>query len=85
MTAALTRALGVPVAWETVSPDEYRALGFPGADDIGNMFQFGAEFEEVWAGARDVARTRHLYPGLQSFETWLERNASRIPLSAGVA
>jgi uncharacterized protein YbjT (DUF2867 family) len=82
---ALTRSLAVTVAYDPISPAAYRASGFSGADDIANMFQFGAEFEDVWCGPRDVARTRQLYPGLQSFDAWLAGNASRIPLSAAVA
>jgi uncharacterized protein YbjT (DUF2867 family) len=85
MAAALTRALGAAVAFDPISLAAYRALGFPGADDIANMFQFGVEFEDVWGGPRDAARTRQLHPGLQSFDAWLHRNASRIPLTAAAA
>jgi uncharacterized protein YbjT (DUF2867 family) len=85
MAAALTRALGVSVAYNPMTPAECRAAGFPGADDIGNMFQFGAEFEDVWNGPRDVEATRRLHPGLQSFDAWLARNAKHIPLPAVAA
>ena len=39
---ALTRALGKEVRYNDVPPDVFRSFGFPGADDIGNMFQFTA-------------------------------------------
>jgi len=80
MAAALSKALGVEVAYNAISPDEYRKLGFPGAEDLGNMFQFKRDFEEVYCGARDPAFSRSLNPDLQTFETWLERNKDRIPL-----
>ena len=80
MAAALSEALGVPVRYDTVSADAYRALGFPGADDLGNMFQFKRDFNGYFCGARDVARSRALHPSLQSFATWLENNKGRIPL-----
>lgn len=80
MAAALSRATGETVGYNAVSPDAYRAAGFPGADDLGNMFQFKAEFQDVWCGPRSVAGTRELHPGLQSFDDWLERNAARIPV-----
>ena len=58
----------------------YRSFGFPGADDLGNMFQFYDEFEKVCNDMRDVARSRSFHPGLQSFDQWLAKHANKIPL-----
>lgn len=80
MAAALSAALGLEVAYNAVSPDAYRAAGFPGADDLGNMFQFKADFEDRYRGPRDVDATRALHPGLQTFAVWLERKGAQIPL-----
>ena len=80
MAAALTRALGREVRYNEVSPETYRALGFPGADDLGNMFQFKRDFQEAFCGPRDPAIARSLNPDLQTFDAWLSRNAGRIPL-----
>jgi uncharacterized protein YbjT (DUF2867 family) len=80
MAASLTRALGVTVAYNAVHPDAYRGFGFPGADDLGNMFQFKAEFEEEYCGHRPIALSRRLNPELQTFDQWLAVNAQRIPL-----
>jgi uncharacterized protein YbjT (DUF2867 family) len=80
MAAALTKALGRPVRHNAVPPEVYRSFGFPGADDLGNMFQFKRDFERDFRGARDPEVARSLNPELETFETWLERNASRIPL-----
>jgi uncharacterized protein YbjT (DUF2867 family) len=80
MAAALTKALGRDVRYNDVPPDVYRSFGFPGAEDMGNMFQFKRDFEQVFTGARSVELSRSLNPGLQSFEIWLARNAGRIPL-----
>ena len=82
MAAALSKALGRPVAYNSVTPEAYRAMGFPGADDLGNMFQFKRDFESYFCGARDPEFARKLHPGLQNFETWLSRNGSRIPLES---
>jgi uncharacterized protein YbjT (DUF2867 family) len=81
MAAALTKALGQEVRYQEVSPEEYRKFGFPGAEDLGNMFQFKRDFEEVFCGARNPAVARGLNPSLQTFEQWLGQNKSRIPLS----
>lgn len=81
MAAALTKALGQEVRYNAVSPDAYRKFGFPGAEDLGNMFQFKRDFESYFCGARNPAVARALNPSLQTFETWLAHNKSRIPLA----
>ncbi|HEX6851293.1 MAG TPA: NmrA/HSCARG family protein [Candidatus Polarisedimenticolaceae bacterium] len=78
MAAGLTKALGKEVAYQAIPFDAYRGLGFPGADDLGNMFQFNAEFSDAFCGARDTAFSRSLNPKLRTFAQWLEENASRI-------
>jgi len=80
MAAALTDALGRPVAFNAVPPDVYRGFGFPGADDVGNMFQFKRDFAEVYQGNRDLKVSRQLNPELQTCRDWLKENASRIPI-----
>ena len=80
MAAALTKALGREVRYNAVAPEVYRSFGFPGADDLGNMFQFKRDFEDVFCGGRDLALSRALNPALQSFAAWLDRNKGRIPL-----
>jgi uncharacterized protein YbjT (DUF2867 family) len=80
IAAAFTRALGRPVRYDDVTPEAYRGFGFPGADDLGNMFQFKRDFEPYFCGARSVAFSRSLNPSLQTFEQWLARNKTLIPL-----
>jgi uncharacterized protein YbjT (DUF2867 family) len=81
MAAALSRALGREVVYNAVTPEQYRGFGFPGAEDLGNMFQFYAEFEDYFCGARSLEVSRSLNPQLQSFGDWLARNRDRIPLA----
>jgi uncharacterized protein YbjT (DUF2867 family) len=80
MAAALTQALGQEVAYHAVPPEVYRGFGFPGAEDLANMFQFKRDFQEVFCGARDPAVARSLNPDLQTFAGWLAENHGRIPL-----
>jgi len=80
MAAALTKALGQPVYHNAVTPAVYRSFGFPGADDLGNMFQFNHDFADDFCRVRDLGVSRALNPALQSFSAWLEKNKSRIPL-----
>jgi uncharacterized protein YbjT (DUF2867 family) len=80
MAGALSRALGHEVIYSAVPFDVYRSLDFPGADDLGNMFQFKHDFEEVFCGARDLGFARSVNPVLQSFDAWLAANKERIPI-----
>jgi uncharacterized protein YbjT (DUF2867 family) len=80
LAAALTKALGEEVRYNAVSPEAYRAFGFPGAEDLGNMFQFKRDFQKDFCGPRDPKIARALNPELQTFEQWLAQNKSRIPL-----
>ncbi|MCD6010975.1 MAG: nucleoside-diphosphate sugar epimerase [Flavipsychrobacter sp.] len=81
MAQKLSKVLGQEVLYNEVSPEQYRGFGFPGADDIGNMFQIYRDFADECNETRDVARSRELNPALKSFDSWLAENGSRIPLS----
>ncbi len=81
MADALTRALGQPVHYMDVDPDVYRGFGFPGAEDMGNMFQFKRDFNKDYCEARSLDVSRSLNPSLLTFEEWLATNKKRIPLN----
>lgn len=81
MAAIFTKVLGKPVTYNSVSPDAYRGLGFDGARELGNMFQFKRDFERDYCENRNPAFARILNPLLLDFETWLRRNAGAIPLT----
>jgi uncharacterized protein YbjT (DUF2867 family) len=82
LSAALTRTLGEEVRYRPLSADAFRGLGFPGADDLGNMFQFVAEFNADNLALRPLAPSRVRHPQLQDFDTWLAKNAHAIPVTA---
>ncbi len=82
MARALTQALGQEVRYNNVPPEVYRSFGFPGADDLGNMFQFKRDFNDYFYGARNLEFTRSLNPELQTFEEWLAVHKDQIPLPA---
>jgi len=81
MAAVMTKAFGQPVRYNEVTPEVYRGFGFPGADDLGNMFQFKRDFNDLFCGARNPSVARSLNPALLTFEAWLAQNKSRIPLT----
>ncbi|GAB3846065.1 NmrA/HSCARG family protein [Hymenobacter terrigena] len=80
MADTMTKVFGLPIAYNELTPEQYRNLGFPGADDLGNMFQFQRDFAEDSLKARDLAFSRELNPELQTFSEWLIKNGQRIPV-----
>lgn len=80
MAKSLSKALGEEVVYNAVTPAQFRSFGFPGADDLGNMFQFYQEFEQIFSDKRKIELVKSLYPNLQSFDQWVTKNASRIPI-----
>ena len=80
MAAKFTKALGQPVRYNDVPPDVYRSFPFPGAVDMGNMFQFKRDFNDAYVSARDIEHTRKLNPELLTFDQWLAKYADKVPL-----
>jgi uncharacterized protein YbjT (DUF2867 family) len=80
MADALSKSLGQKVVYNKIPASVFRSFGFPGADDLGNMFQFYDEFADELNTIRDVETSRKLNPELQSFGQWLEKNGKKIPI-----
>ena len=80
MAAGFSKALGEEVRYNSVDPATYRGFGFPGSDDLGNMFQFYRDFEDDFRKPRDVGFSRELNPQLQDFAAWLDANKSAIKI-----
>ena len=80
MAKGISKATGQEVIYNNVTPDTYRSFGFPGADDLGNMFQFYRDFEKECNDVRDVNVSRQLNPELKNYDAWLKENAKKIPL-----
>ena len=81
MATAFTREMGQEVSYNEVTPDAYRGFGFPGADDLGNMFQYNRDFEQAFCGDRSIDVTRSLNPALLTLDQWLARNKNAIPVA----
>jgi uncharacterized protein YbjT (DUF2867 family) len=81
MSQKLSTALGIgSIKYNAVEPDAYRGFGFPGADEMGNMFQVYRDFEREVLGARSADVARSLNPELQTFDQWIAKNKNKIPL-----
>ena len=81
MGEKLARALGIgPITYHAVDADTYRSFGFPGADELGNMFQVYRDFEKEVVGARNHEVARSLDPEMLTFDQWLAKYKDKIPL-----
>lgn len=78
MAQTFSKVYGKKVHYQAVEPSVYRSFGFPGADDLGNMFQFKADFEDYYCGKRNVETSRKLNPEQLNFSQWLLKNKERI-------
>jgi len=81
MAGAIGKELGETVSYNPITPEEYRRLGTPGAEELGNMFQYFQEFESEFCATRNLESARILNPSLQTFGGWVSRNKDRIPRS----
>ena len=80
MAEAQAKVFGQPVNYFPVPFDMYRGFDFPGAEDLGNMFQFKHDFNDDFCGARSIEFTKSMNPSLQTFEGWLNDNKEKISL-----
>ena len=80
MAEVFSKVFGKEIRYNEITPDVYRGFGFPGAEDLGNMFQFNRDISDEFCKARNLDFSRSLNPSLQTFEAWMTDNKSRIPI-----
>ncbi|MGN9907795.1 NmrA/HSCARG family protein [Phytohabitans sp. LJ34] len=78
MTAALGAVLGEPVAYRPPTHEQFRGFGFPGADELGNMFQYYAEFPESYLGRRNIEAGRAFNPHPLSLTDFLTAHQAEL-------
>jgi uncharacterized protein YbjT (DUF2867 family) len=79
----MTRVLGKKVVYHYIPRDVFASFGFPGADDLANMFEFNRL--HIANRQADLAESRFLYPGMQRFETWLPAHKHQFRLEPKAA
>ena len=86
MGQSLSKNLGLgAVKYNAVEPDVYRSWGFPGADEMGNMFQADRDFEKQMMANRNLDEARKLNPALQTFDQFVNKNKEKILAAANPA
>lgn len=74
--AIMSSATGRTISYEHVPRDVFAAQGFPGAEDLANMFEFYRT--RVPNRQADLVRSRELYPDIQDFAQWMSRNRAGL-------
>jgi len=72
----MSRVLGRKVTYTYIPREAYAALGFPGAGELANMYDFNRLY--IPNRKADVARSRALYPAMQTFEAWMTTNREKF-------
>jgi uncharacterized protein YbjT (DUF2867 family) len=79
MGQKLAAGIGIPAPYyHAAEADEYRGYGFPGADEMGNMFQFYRDFETEFLAKRDLNQAKALNPSLMTFDQFLAKNKDKV-------
>ena len=73
---AMSRATGLDIRYGYMPREAFAALGFPGAEDLADMFEFYRL--HMPSRVQDIEQCRNLAPGLQSFEQWVTRNGAKL-------
>ncbi len=72
----MSRVAGAQIQYHYIPRETFAAFGFPGAEDLADMFEYYRL--HIPSRAKDVETCRALAPELQSFETWAARNESAL-------
>ena len=80
IASKMAKAKGVEINYQPVDWDSFRKFGFPGAEEIGNMFQFYHDCEEQFCASRNVSQSKRLNRDMLNFDKWLELYPERIPI-----
>lgn len=77
---AFSDVLGEAVRYEPMSHNDFRALGFPAAAELGNMFQYYTEFDTHILPRRDAELTREIVPTWLTLKDFLALHRAEITI-----
>jgi uncharacterized protein YbjT (DUF2867 family) len=78
----MSREAGAEIRYAYVPRETFAALGFPGAEDLADMFEFYRL--HIPSRKSEIESCRAVDPELQSFDTWASRNAARLRSALGL-
>ena len=77
MADIMTETLGEEVQYVNLPADVYRGLGFPGCEDLGNMFEFKDVHNEEFCNMRNMDTVRNLIEPIK-FRDWCLNNRNNL-------
>lgn len=80
--AVMSRSTGADIRFAHVPRETFAALGFPGAADLADMFEYYRL--HIPSRARDIETCRAMAPQLRSFSAWAEGNAPKLRATLGL-
>jgi uncharacterized protein YbjT (DUF2867 family) len=72
----MSEVLGERVVYQHIPRETFAAFGFPGADDLAQMFDFYRRY--VPSRKAEIEESRRLYPEIQDFAAWARRHADAL-------
>jgi len=72
----MSEVLGHDIKYKYIPRDEYADLGFPGAEELANMFE--VQRLRILNRRADLMESYQLNPSMQTFESWLIKNKDRF-------
>jgi uncharacterized protein YbjT (DUF2867 family) len=79
--AIMSRTTGADIRFAHVPRETFAALGFPGAEDLADMFEYYRL--HIPSRVNDIASCRARAPELQNFATWAARNQEKLRATVG--
>lgn len=78
MCNVIAEEFDVPVHYNPIEPDTFRKLPFPGAEELGNNFQYFRDFNDEFLKLRSIDSMKKLNPNPQSFADFVSTQRHRI-------
>ena len=72
----MSKSLGKKIVYNYVPRDVFASFGFPGAEDLANMFEFNRLY--IPNQTAELEESRRLYPKIRSFDQWLTDNKDML-------
>jgi len=72
----MSRVLGKKIIYRYIPREVFAKLGFPGAEDLANMFEYNRLF--ITNRQADLEQSLALYPEMQRFESWVNANRQKF-------
>jgi uncharacterized protein YbjT (DUF2867 family) len=80
--ATMSRRTGADIRFAHIPREVFASFGFPGSEDLADMFEFYRVHTP--SRAREIDECRTLAPELQTFDAWLARNEGKLRASMGI-